>query len=514
MKPMEYLVTGEEMQRYDSNTISHFKVPALILMEQAALAATEEIIKLVPSDNPSEDKTVLVLAGKGNNGGDAMAVARLLAQKGYQVTTYIVSNHSFTRSDFSHSAGVQYDILQAMNLPLVPNLPIDSYDIIIDGIFGVGLNREISGVTSSVIEQINTYHGLKISLDIPSGIHADNGSICGIAFQADYTITFGFLKRGLFMTPGAKYAGQIIKKEIGITTDSFLDCPPKMYALTGDVKDYLPPRDTFGHKGTFGKILLIAGNKTIGGAAILAGKAAMMSGCGMLRICTHKEQKHEILTSIPEAMLDIYSTMEEAVECVQKGLEWADIIAMGPGMGTDGIASILFKTVIENSRKPLVLDADALNLLALPFNYSLVKKLQASKDKKRDIILTPHPLELSRICGCQREAFLEKGLEIAHNLAKELHCIVIKKDARTVVCSEEESYIINLRGNSGMATAGSGDVLTGIVAALLALKLPSYKAAALGVYIHALAGDEAAWQKNEYSMLAGDICNALIPVLK
>ena len=510
MGPIEYLVTGEEMQRYDSNTILHFKTPSLVLMEQAALAATEEILKLMPSIG----KKVLILAGKGNNGGDAMAVARLLYQKGNSVTTYIVSNHAFSRDDFSQSAGIQYDILQSMNLPIVPNLPNDSYDIIIDGIFGVGLNREISGVAASIIERINTYQGCKISLDIPSGIHADTGNICGIAFQADYTITFAFLKRGLFLMPGAKYAGKIIKKEIGITDESFLNCSPKMYAFTGKVNDYLPKRDPWGHKGTFGKILLIAGSKTIGGAAILAGKAAMMTGCGMLRICTHREQKQEILTSLPEAMLDVYSTPEEALDCVQKGLKWADVVAMGPGMGTDDIARLLFKTVMESSHQPLVLDADALNLLALPSNFNLVKELQASTETNRRLILTPHPMELSRICGCERKALLEKGLEIAHMLAKELHGTVIKKDARTVVCSEEDSYVINLCGNSGMATAGSGDVLTGIVATMLAFKLPPHKAAALGVYIHALAGDEAARQKNEYSMLAGDICNALISVLK
>lgn len=510
MKPIEYLVTGEEMQYYDSNTIQHFKIPGLVLMEQAAIAAAEEIIKLFPNKN----KKILILSGKGNNGGDAMAVARLLYQRGYSVSTYIVSNRVFTRADFSESAGIQYDILQNMNLPIVPNLPSDSYDIIVDGIFGVGLNREISGSTASIIEQINQYHGCKIALDIPSGVHAGNGKICGIAFKADYTITFAFLKRGLFLFPGAEYAGKVIKKEIGITQESFFDFPPKMYALTGTVKDYLPARVPWGHKGTFGKILLIAGSKTIGGAAILAGKAAMMSGCGMLRICTHKEQKTEILTSLPEAMLDTYSTLEEAVECVKKGLEWADVIAAGPGIGTGTIAKALLETVIHTSTKPLVLDADALNLLALSEIYELVKQVQDVPSTRRSLILTPHPMELSRICKCSREDLSEKGLEIAENLAKELQCAVVKKDARTIICDETSPHIMNLRGNSGMGTAGSGDVLTGIIAAMLALKLSPKEAASLGVYIHALSGDYAAMQKNEYSMLASDICNALINVLK
>lgn len=510
MKPIEYLVTGEEMQCYDANTISHFKVPAFILMEQAAMAAAEEIINLFPSRN----KKILILSGKGNNGGDAMAVARLLHQKGYPVTVFIVSNRAYTRDDFSESAGIQYDILQSMNLSVVPNLPTDSYDIIVDGIFGVGLNREISGKTASVIEQVNSYGGQKIALDIPSGIHAGKGTVCGIAFKADYTITFAFLKRGLFLYPGAEYAGKVIKKEIGITEDSFLGRLPQMYALTGEIKDYLPARVPWGHKGTFGKILLVAGSETVGGAAILAGKAAMMSGCGMLRICTHKEQKNEILTTLPEAMTDTYSTKEEAVTCVKKGLEWADVIAMGPGMGTGEMAEVLLKTVIQTAPKPLVFDADALNLLSNPDIYNLVKERQKNPAYRRSLILTPHPMELSRICGCTVAELSEHGLETAARLAVDLQCVVVKKDARTMICDENSPYIINLRGNSGMATAGSGDVLTGIIAAMLALKLSHQKAAALGVYIHALAGDAAAKQKNEYSMLAGDICNALVEVLK
>ena len=510
MEHIEYLVTGEEMQYYDSNTIMHFQIPALVLMEQAAIAATEEIIKLFPS----RDKKILILSGKGNNGGDAMAVARLLHQNGYPVTVYIVSNRIFSRTDFSESAGIQYDILQNMNLPIVPNLPTDSYDIIIDGIFGVGLNRDICGPTADVIEQINHYSGCKIALDIPSGIHAGKGTICGTAFKADYTITFAFLKRGLFLFPGAEYAGKVIKKKIGITEESFFKQPPKMYALTGDVKEHLPSRVPWGHKGTFGKILLIAGSENIGGAAILAGKAAMMSGCGMLRICTHKEQKTELLTTLPEAMIDTYSTLEEAIICVKKGLEWADVIAAGPGIGTVETAKILLQTVIQTSNKPLVLDADALNLLAFSEIYALLKEGQNHLSTQRPLILTPHPMELSRICGCSKEELSDKGLEIAVNLAKDLRCVVVKKDARTIICDETTPYIINLCGNSGMATAGSGDVLTGILASILALKLSPKKAAALGVYIHALAGDRAAKQKNKYSMLAGDICNALIDVLK
>ena len=509
MKPIEYVVTGDEMQRYDANTIDCYKVPGLVLMEQAALASVDEIMRLFPEKNTR----ILILSGKGNNGGDAMAVARLLYHKGYPVTVSVITNKDISRADFSESAGVQYDILNAMRIPIVTNMVSDSYDIIIDGIFGVGLNREITGMAATIIEQANKCHVKKISLDIPSGIHSSTGRVCGIAFKADYTITFAFLKRGLYLYPGASYSGKIIKKEIGITSASFLDQPPEMITLTGEVRDYIPARNPWGHKGTFGKILLIAGSEAIGGAAILAGKACMMSGCGMLKICTHKEHKSDLLSALPEAMISAYDTLETALESVKSGMEWADVIAIGPGLDTNDISAGMLENVIKHSIKPLVLDADALNLLSKHDFYHLLKEYQNMDDRKRSLILTPHPMELSRITKASREELSIRGLEIARQLAMELHAVIVKKDARTIICDETAPYIINLCGNSGMATAGSGDVLTGIITALLALGLPAYESAALGVYIHAKAGDKAAELKNPYSMLAGDICEALTSIL-
>lgn len=510
MKPIEYIVTGEEMQKFDANTIEHFKVPGLVLMEQAALACVEEIVRHFPT----QKEKVLILSGKGNNGGDAMAVARLLHQKGYSVTVCIVSNRPPAREDFSESARVQFDILNQMNIPIVTDELSDSYNMIIDGIFGVGLSRNIEGKAAEVIKTVNSFHGCKIAIDIPSGVHATTGNICGVAFQADLTITFAFLKRGFYLSEGSKYTGKVMKKEIGITEDSFLGQMPGMFALRGNVTDYIPKRNPLGHKGTFGKILLVAGSKYMGGAAILTGKAAFMCGCGMLRICTHKENRTELLMTLPEAMIDTYETQQEAVKQLEKGLAWADVIAIGPGMGTDGCAEVLLQTLIKNSVKPVVIDADGLNLLAKEENYQLLKTCQVSESNRRKLILTPHPLELSRICGCSKEGLLSQGLEITRKLAKELHAVIIKKDARTIVCDSHSPLAVNLCGNSGMATAGSGDVLTGITVAMLALGLPMFEAAVTAVYLHGKAGDQAAKIKNEYSMVAGDICNALIEVLR
>ena len=509
MRSTEYILTSEEMQKYDKNTVEKFRIPELLLMEQASLAVTEEIIKLFPN----KEQKVLVLAGKGNNGGDALAVARLLKQKEDKITVCLVGNEDFGNLKFSNSAQIQYEIIKRMGIAIVNELPEETYDIVVDGIFGVGLSREIQGTEKNVITKINELSGSKIALDLPSGICGTTGKIMGVAVKADYTITFAFLKRGLCFYPGASYAGKIIKKEIGITWESFLGEHPKMYALKGEIREYLPERNPAGHKGTFGKVLLIAGSKEMGGAAILAGKAAMLSGCGMLRICTHKNQKSEIMISLPEAITDSYENVQEARNLVFKGMEWADVIAIGPGLGTDDLARAIMEVVLNCSVKPLVMDADALNLLAIHEFYEILWKRQSEPESSRKVILTPHPLELARILKDDVKNLSVSNLERVNQLAKDLKAVIVKKDARTVICDGGTSFVLNLCGNSGMATAGSGDVLTGIIASMSAVCSLAFEAAAVGVYIHGKAGDKARDKTNEYSVTAGEICLALKEIL-
>ncbi|MBR3607952.1 MAG: NAD(P)H-hydrate epimerase, partial [Lachnospiraceae bacterium] len=236
MKAIEYILTGKEMQLYDKNTIEKLGVPSLVLMEQAALAALEEIEKEMPLRN----KRILILSGTGNNGGDALALARLLWLKEALVKVVLVSNSLPKKISFTNEAGQQYEIIQKMGIPVVTELPSDSYDMIIDGIFGVGLNRKIEGKTAELIALVNSYSGRKISLDIPSGVDATTGQIHGVAFYAHKTITFAFYKRGLFFSPGSEYCGERIKKTIGITQHSFLGSKPKMAALNEKITSYLP----------------------------------------------------------------------------------------------------------------------------------------------------------------------------------------------------------------------------------------------------------------------------------
>lgn len=536
MKNIEYLLTGEEVLRYDRNTSEYFKVPEIVLMEQAALMAVKRICAI----ENVKSKKILIMSGTGNNGGDGMAVARLLSQRGAVVTVFIVSNHSLEEVVFSNSASLQYEILRQMKLPIVTKFIDDSYDMIVDCIFGVGLNREITGNIYNVILEVNKNKAFKVALDIPSGIHAATGQIMGCAFKADVTITFAFYKRGLFLSAGREYSGEIYKEIIGITEESFLSDIPKMFALTGKVKDYLPVRSCNGHKGTFGKILVVAGSKNVGGAAFLAAKAAMKSGAGMVRIFTHKNQYQALFPLLPEALYDSYENGDEIPGLIKNAIEWADCIILGPGIGLEEEGFILWKEVIYGEKKPLILDADGLTILSNEKNTRKLEELQKSEDTFRNLIFTPHMLEFSRMVNQPVSSIIQEGEDISLEYAKRMKAVLVRKDARTFICDYYGRMALNLSGDSGMATAGSGDVLCGIIAAFLVnyKKMKSeqggmhngysfyeslsfvenmnnsFEAAVRGVYIHGKAGEEAVARMNSYSMIAGDLVDSLERILR
>ena len=510
MKTVEYILTSEEMQYYDKYTIEFFGVPSLLLMEQAALSALEEVLSI----SDKKIKHILLLSGTGNNGGDSLALARLLFLKGYIVTVCIVSNRTLEDITFSEETKVHLEIIKKMGISIVTELPSDSYDMIIDGIFGVGLNRDITGQLYELINKVNEYKGIKYALDIPSGIHSATGQIQNVAFKADFTITFAFYKRGHFFYPGRSYCGEVIKKEIGITEKSFLNREPEMKAFTGEVSSFLPQRAEDGHKGTFGKVLIVAGNKEVGGAALLSAKAALMSGCGMVRICTHKEQYEAIFFHLPEAIYDCYTTKDEAVKCVEKGLLWADVIVMGPGMGTNDISRILWKEVVYGPKKPLILDADALNLLSQNEFEDILRVKQNTEEERRPLILTPHPLEFSRLCNKTIIDIKYQWKDILKEYANRMRAIVVKKDAPTVICDDKGTLILNCSGNNALATAGSGDVLCGIIAAFISYNCDFFSAVCTAVYCHGKLGEFASFKKGCYSVIAGDLLESLPDVLR
>lgn len=493
---MEYLVTSQEMKQYDEATIERIGIPALVLMERAALSVREEINRRVTR----EKGTVLILAGCGNNGADGLALARLLQEEGWSVEVVCCSNVEKATAQWK----TQRAILENYPVKTGSKPQMLEYNILIDALLGVGLSREVQGEYERLIRWFNGADGYKIALDVPSGIHSDTGRTMGCAVKADLTVTFAFAKRGLFLEDGRKCCGEVAVKDIGIGSAVFFGQEPGMFRYTESARQLLPARATDGNKGTFGKVLIVAGNKSMAGAAVLAARSCYRTGAGMVRVISPQCNRGILAGSVPEALFGDETDLE-------KGLEWADVIAIGPGLGTDGRGKGLLNTVLVHSRLPLVIDADGLNLLAVS---PKLQELTASVGKEgRSVILTPHVGELARLCDSSIAACRENLLECAMGLAERLNCVIVCKDARTFTCRPGRPVCMNTAGNSGMATAGSGDVLTGVVAGLLAQGMEGFDAASAGVYLHALAGDAAAARTGEHGLMAGDIAEGLCGIV-
>lgn len=501
---MEYLVTQAEMQQYDRNTIERLHMPAPVLMERAALATVEQIRK-EKGDTPYH---VLVVAGGGNNGGDGLAVGRLLMLQGCSVDFVLIGS----REKCSRETALQLSILLQYGYDPYDRIPDDEYDIVIDAIFGVGLSRGVEGIYREAVCAVNDKNSYVCAIDIPSGVHADSGQILGCAVRADLTVTYGFYKLGQFLYPGAGCCGKIICGQIGIDEHSFFGMQPRFYTYTASKDVRLPVRRPDGNKGTFGKVLVIAGSSTICGAALLAGKSVLRMGAGMVRIVTARQNLGILQLALPEAMFTVYDAVswpenelnETFAEAFRKALGWADCILLGPGIGTGKEAEWLLNCCLQESGLPMVIDADGVNLLA---EGKLLSGMEKTAEKtERRLILTPHLGEFSRLFGCSISEASRNLISYPAELADKLNSIVVCKDARTVVaCPERVQIYLNTSGNAGMATAGSGDVLAGMITGLLAQGMEAEDAAVMGVYLHGLAGDIAAHVHGERSMTASDI---------
>lgn len=489
---MKYIVTSEEMKKYDRFTIEEIGIPGMVLMERAALAVSEQISRIL-SDAKPEDTRVLIMAGMGNNGGDGLALARLLSEKGYSVTVWCVGKEEKASAQWRQ----QREILR--KYPVATGTKDDGkeYTILVDALFGVGLSREVEGEYAEAINAFNQKSAYKLAVDIPSGLDADTGRMLGCAVRADMTVTFGFGKRGLVMFPGCEYTGEIIVADIGISEHSFAGEVPGMFCYEEEAVELMPRRRRDGNKGTFGKVLMVAGSVNMAGAAILAGKAAYRAGAGMVKLITPQENRVILQETLPEALLGSLNDLKES-------LNWADVVAIGPGIGKSEAAKKCLRTVLEQEGYPLLIDADGLNLLA---EDSDLRKLV--KERRSDVIFTPHVGELGRLTGKSVKELKRDLSASAMDLARELKAIIVAKDARTFICKENMPICINIRGNSGMATAGSGDVLAGMIAAFLAQGMNAFEAACVGVYIHACAGENASLKLGEHGVMAGDIAEAV-----
>lgn len=491
---MKYLVTASEMKQYDINTTEKYGMPSLVLMERAALAVTAELEKL-----PLYDDAVLVVCGTGNNGADGLAVARLLFLAGRNVEIVLVGN----LDKMTPQCRKQLEIVQAYGLSVSDHIKKTvSFSAVVDAVFGVGLSRMVEGCYAELLSEMNSLGGTKVAVDMPSGISSDTGAVLGTAFRADITVTFGFEKRGLHLWPGNTYSGRVVCASIGITPESFCGRMPQTMALEDpDLPLLLQGRPSHSNKGTYGRVLLIAGCRQMAGAAILSAKAAYTAGCGLVKVYTAEENRTSIYTGIPEAVLGTYTEQDYDPNDLKQSIEWADAVVCGPGLGQSNTAARIVQDVLRYTKGPLLLDADALNLVAV--DRELLSHIP------EQTIVTPHLCEMSRLTGKPVSAIQMELLVSAEALAREFHLICVLKDERTVVAGADGTCYLNLSGNQGMATAGSGDVLSGIIASLLAQGMEPHTAAACGVFLHGRAGDTIRGETGDRSMMASDLIRGL-----
>jgi NAD(P)H-hydrate epimerase len=485
------ILTSAEIRAWDEFTMANEPIPSIELMERAARACFEWILQ-----NGFSGKNFFVYCGKGNNGGDGLAIARLLFNTGNQVQVYIPDSVSPGTIDFQ--ANLQK--LRELQVPLqfitssIPTLP--SGAIIIDALLGTGLNRPVEGWMTEVVQSINRSGNTIIAIDIPSGLSADKSSTGHPVVCATHTLSFQNLKPAFIVAENERFIGMLHLLHIGLHPDFLKSIRPSFTWITAALaKEYFRPRSRFSHKGTFGHALLISGQYGSMGAAVLAAKGALSSGTGLLTVQVPRMGNIILQTAVPEAM-SISDEEEKFITCIPENIDRFQAIGIGPGLGTHKRTGNLLHQLFKNYRKPVVLDADALNLIAQ--DPQLLDSIPARS------VLTPHPKEFERLFGKCENDFLRidkaKAMAIQHNV------VIVLKGHYTCIFYGNECYV-NSTGNAGMAKGGSGDVLTGMLTGLLAQGYDSKIAAILGVYIHGKAGDLALTTSSYESMLPSDLVN-------
>ncbi len=520
---MNTVLTAEEMKQCDYNTINYFGIKGSTLMERASLSVCDELKKHIKFS----DK-ILAFVGTGNNGGDSVCVARLMHNFGFNVSILLCGDEAKFSSDLKEQLDIarRYNISEKSlfefwdgnsigNFEAVSG--ISNFDVYVDGIFGIGLSRNVEGLFLEAIKLFNNQKGYKVAIDIPSGINTNTGQVMGEACKVDATITFNFLKNAHLLYPGRNYSGKTSVCDIGINENSFLEdiqlenvkrISPKTFSLEKCDLHLLNNRNDASNKGDYGKILIIAGSQGMSGAAYFSACAALRMGAGLVKVYTTEDNREILQKKLPEAIVVTYSGFDD--EKLQQELSWSNVTVIGPGIGGSKASQQIVKYVLSNYDKHLIIDADAINILSE--NIDLLQKMKTIP------VLTPHMGEMHRLNKLDISEIKSNPLEHAKDFASKYKVCLCLKDAATVVVSgNDEANYINTSGNSGMSTAGSGDVLTGIIAAILGANkhLPQInKLVALAVYFHGLCGDKAASKLGAHSMLASDIIDAISDVLK
>jgi len=500
------VLNASQMRDADRRAIDEIGLPSLVLMENAGrqtVAAMEAMY-----DDLSE-RHVGVLCGRGNNGGDGFVVARTLAQRDVDVSVFLIGRVADVRGD----ARTNLEILGRLGMTVVEVADSQAWELhfsevtdctlIVDAIFGTGLNAPLSGLIESVVADVNASGIPVVAIDLPSGLSADSHEAIGPCIDAGLTVTLAAPKLPLVLPPAETHAGDIVIADIGIPAEVIdsLEGPRVELLTRASMRELITPRSADSHKGDYGRVLLIAGSRGKTGAAHLAALGALRSGAGLVTVATPASCLNTVAAMGAEYMTE---PLDEAVngldpDNIDHLLEIArDVVALGPGLGQAEGTRDFVKQFVDRATMPLVVDADGLNAFA-----SDPDRLAGREG--RDVIITPHPGEMARLVGMSSDEVQASRLEIARNFAVAHRVYVVLKGHRTLIATPDEKVFINPTGNPGMATGGTGDVLTGMIAAWLAQLLDAEAACKLAVYLHGMAGDLAEADDGEVSMTAGDL---------
>ncbi|HEV8335496.1 MAG TPA: NAD(P)H-hydrate dehydratase [Candidatus Polarisedimenticolia bacterium] len=501
------ILDSRQTKSIDQRATRDYGIPGIVLMENAGL----QIVDFLESRyDDLEDRGILILCGKGNNGGDGLVAARHLHNRGYDLQVLLFGR----RSEIKGEPLTNLSILEKMSVEVREIVDVRAwheflpelarYDMVLDALLGTGARGGVKGYLEEVIRDVNNAAAERVAVDLPSGLSADSNEVPGQCVQADATVTFACPKIPLVFLPSEEKAGEVYVADIGIPEEA-VDAEEVRLNLVepGQLAHYLPPRKVESHKGDYGHLLVVAGSKGKPGAARMVAEGAFRAGVGLVTVATPESvqpilapQVMEMMTEpLPETREGTVST--KAAARVLKLLDGKGVLTLGPGLSTAAETQSFIREIVSGTRLPLILDADGLNA------YSAAPEQLSGKD--RPLILTPHPGEMGRLLGTSSQEIQKDRIAVCQRFSTEHSCFLVLKGYRTLIADPEGNVWVNPTGNPGMATAGSGDVLTGILSGLVTQGIPILHAVLLGVYLHGLAADLCAEQRGELPLMARDL---------
>lgn len=508
------IVTSREMREIDRKTIEEFNIDGRILMERAGISV---VMALEEEIGSLKNLSFLIFCGSGNNGGDGFVVARSLHEYTDKVRVILLGkSEKMSEETFSNYLALKKMGVEVLNVVSTEDFEIvkrslETSDIVIDAMLGIGLSGALRGNILQIVELINKSGNYVVSVDVPTGVDSDNGRVYNTAIKANVTVTFGLPKLGLFIYPARNYVGKLKIASIGIPLNLRKSNTIKRELITKDVvKNLIPPRPSWGHKGTFGKVLIVSGSKKYTGAPILVSLGALRSGCGLVYTAVPEPFNTIVTTKLPEVVCQPIKTErgffdKNSISQVLEVENKVDAVVVGPGLSVENETVDFIEELLSRINRPVLLDADALNIISKTSKDSLRKLSNA--------IITPHLGEFSRIVGKSITEISENLIETAEDFAKEYKITLLLKGATTVITNGEKTFL-NVTGNTGLAKGGSGDVLSGIIGSFMAQGLSPLEAAICGVYLHGLSAEIYSKENSERSMIAEEIADTFPKILK